>query len=74
MPFFLLRTGLKSPQLKMIYDKTESAMEMLGKIIYLLMQSVSMPIILAQFLFWSFFKYFRSGFSNDSFILSYPWA
>lgn len=66
--------GSKCLHLKTIYEKAESTMEFFTKIIYMLMLRVSVPVIVTQFIFWSFFKYFRSGFSNDSFILIYPWA
>lgn len=66
--------GAKCPELQAIYDKAELSMEFQTKIIYMLMLRMSVPIIVTQFILWSFFQYFRSDFSKDSFILIYPWA
>lgn len=69
-----LQTGANCSKLQTVYDEAELAMEWQTKIIYKLMLRISVPIIVVQFIFWSFFQYFRSDFSNDSFILIYPWA
>lgn len=66
-------TGAKCPQLQAIYADAESTMESRTKTIYMLMLRLSVPIIVIQFIFWSFFQYFRTDFSNDSFVLIYPW-
>lgn len=66
--------GGRNSALKSIYDEADGMIESRTKVIHTIMLKASVPIIVLQFIFWSFFQYIRTDFSDKSFRLIYPWA
>lgn len=66
--------GAKSLSLHLIYYHKNKMIESMTKIIHTIMLRVSVPIIVLQFIIWSFVQYIRSDLANNSFHLIYPWT
>lgn len=71
--FIKQKIGEKSPTLTKVYDEAKEVIESRTKIIHTIMLRASVPVIVLQFILWSFIQYFTSDFSNDSFRLIYPY-
>lgn len=66
--------GQKNPISMGIYNDAKGVLESRTKLIHTIMLRVAVPVIVLQFILWSFIQYIRSDFSNDSFHLIYPYA
>lgn len=66
--------GKRTPLEKTVYDDIDNAIETRTKFLHTIMLKISVPVIVSQYIMWSFVEYFWSGFSNNSFRLIYPWA
>lgn len=70
----LYSIGKKNSTLTKVYDEAKEVLESRTKLIHTIMLRASVPVIVLQFILWSFVQYIRSDFSNDSFRLIYPYA
>ncbi|XP_055309036.1 uncharacterized protein LOC129572943 [Sitodiplosis mosellana] len=64
----------QNPTLAKVYDDAKQVLESRTKLIHTIMLRASVPVIVLQFILWSFIQYIRSDYSNDSFHLIYPYV
>lgn len=64
--------GIKHSESKQLYDKTDRQIEMMSKIAYFVMVTLSVPLIIGPKALISYYKYFTTDLGPDAFEQSMP--